>query len=393
MPTIVLTLALPEATGAPKMAYCFARALRRAGHDVILAHGPEPSGNSKSSDQSILGPMRDVGVQTEAVDGLVFPLGSAVSRRVAEITRANQAACVIGFQQRDRAVALQAAHRAGVAGIISAQNQHTFRGSWPVRKLKQWIYTRAVSRLADLVICPAQIVRDELVETFGVPLERTAILPNGVDVAGFPDFDLNSKRRVRGEFKVDDTQIMLVSVGRIDTQKGYDVLLRALHRLPAQSKLVKLVVAGGITTGATAKQMRRYEAGLHKFVADTDLHKQVSFAGWRNDCPLLLRAADVYVHPARWEGWPLAVVEAMSAELPTVMTDCSGRPQGYVDSEHGYVVPTEDADALSRAMTRVIDATSDERHRMGKAARALALQYYDIKSIGERFVQLVEDVL
>jgi glycosyltransferase involved in cell wall biosynthesis len=393
MPTIVLTLALPEATGAPKMAYWFARALRAAGHNVILIHGPEPPGNDKNGEQSILGQMRALGVQTETVDGLAFPLGSAVPRRVAEITRTHGAGCVIGFQQRDRVVALQAARRVGVAGIISAQNQHRFRGNWPVRKLKQWFYTRAVSRLADLIICPAQIVQNELVNKFGVPVERTAVLPNGVDVEGFPDFDADSKSDVRREFNVRDGELMLVSIGRIDTQKGYDVLLRALRQHPAQLTPVKLVVAGGISDGATEKRMRRYQAGLLKFVSENELEDRVIFAGWRNDCPLLLRTADFYVHPARWEGWPLAVVEAMSAELPTVMTDCSGRPEGYVDSEHGYVVPKDDADSLSRAMTRVIEASSDERNRMGNAARALALRHYDIKLIGERFVQLVEGVL
>lgn len=386
MSTVVMTLALPEATGAPKMAFYFARALHDHGHSVVLAHGPETSA------QSIVGPMREFGVETVLVEGLAFPLGSRVPRLVARIAAEHGASCIIGFQQRDRAVALNAAHYAGIAGIISAQNQHSFRGSWPVRRLKRWVYTRAVRRLADLVICPADAVRDEIVHDFHVPIDRTTVLPNGVDVEAFPDFVAQDKARVRTEFGVRDDELMLVSLGRIDTQKGYDVLLRAVRQMLPSAPPFKLVIAGGVSSGATRLQMERHFAELQAYVVEHGLERHVQFAGWRNDCPLLLRSADIYVHAARWEGWPLAVAEAMSAERPIVTSDCFGRPAGFVDGIHGYVVPTADASALSAAMLKVMQTDSASRVAMGQAARKIALEHYDVKKIGEKFVMLVEGV-
>ena len=109
MSSVVMTLALPESTGAPRMAYFFAQAFLRSGHQVVLAHGPDPAANGNGGGDSILGPMREIGVQTVPVDGLAFPLTGAVSRRVAEIASEHRATSVIGFQQRDRAVALKAA--------------------------------------------------------------------------------------------------------------------------------------------------------------------------------------------------------------------------------------------------------------------------------------------
>ena len=392
MSTVIMTLALPESTGAPKMAYFFAQALLRGGHQVVVAHGPDPAANGGRPEDSILGVMRDAGVEAVPVDGLAFPLTSAVPRRVAELAGKHAASSVIGFQQRDRSVALKAARMAGLPGIISAQNQHTFRGVWPVRRLKRWVYTQAVRDLANLIICPADAVRDELIDSFGVSPERTALVPNGVDVRGFPDFSDEEKTQVRAEFDVGKDELMLISVGRIDTQKGYDVLLRAVEQLPASAPPFKLVIVGGLSTGPTRPRMQRYQESLQAFVSQHGLEQKVRFAGWRDDCPLLLRAADFYVHSARWEGWPLAVVEAMSAERPIVTTDCSGRPIGFVDGEHGWIVPTGDAAALSRAMQRIMEASPAERTAMGGANRAIALEHYDIRSIGDRFVSLVEQV-
>jgi glycosyltransferase involved in cell wall biosynthesis len=184
----------------------------------------------------------------------------------------------------------------------------------------------------------------------------------------------------------------LLSIGRIDTQKGYDVLLRAVRQLDPSVRAFKLIIVGGVSTGPNRQRMQRYEENLRSFVLQHKLEQRVSFAGWRDDCPLLLRAADIYVHSARWEGWPLAVVEAMSAERPIVTTDCSGRPIGFVDGEHGWVVPTEDSDSLGRAMQHVIQANPQQRRSMGEANRIIALEHYDIRSIGKRFVSLVEGV-
>ena len=392
MSTVVMTLALPEATGAPKMAFYFARAFRERGHQVIVAHGPVPGVDGGGGASSILGPMHEIGAETILVKGLAFPLGRSVPRRIAKIATDRRASSIIGFQQRDRAVALTAARYAGIAGVISAQNQHSFRGSWAVRRLKRWVYTRAVRRWADLVICPAPAVRTEMIRDFGVPAARTMMLPNGIDVAAFPDFPTSEKLRVRAEMGVSSDELMLVSIGRIDTQKGYDVLLDAVRQMLGSAPSFKLVIAGGVSNGPTKAQMERHFSELRSYAVKHALGQHVKFAGWRNDCPLLLRAADLYVHSARWEGWPLAVVEAMSAELPTVTTDCSGRPAGFEDGRHGYVVATADSSALSAAMLTVMRAEPEARSSMGCAARELAQEHYDIRTLGDKFVRAVEAV-
>jgi glycosyltransferase involved in cell wall biosynthesis len=81
----------------------------------------------------------------------------------------------------------------------------------------------------------------------------------------------------------------------------------------------------------------------------------VDFAGWRDDVPAILHAADAYVHSSLWEGppLPLAMLEAMASRLPFIGTDCSGYPAGFQNGRHGFIVPTGRAGELARAMEAV----------------------------------------
>jgi glycosyltransferase involved in cell wall biosynthesis len=108
---------------------------------------------------------------------------------------------------------------------------------------------------------------------------------------------------------------------------------------------------------------------------------------------LLLAGADAYVHAARWEGWPLAVLEAMAAARPTITTDCCGRPEGFRDGVHGQVVPSGDVGALRDAMLRMASMDADAREAAGRAVRALAEEHYDIRDVSKRFVGMVEELL
>jgi glycosyltransferase involved in cell wall biosynthesis len=155
---------------------------------------------------------------------------------------------------------------------------------------------------------------------------------------------------------------------------------------------VKLLLIGSVVDSAHQRSSEAYADGLRELVRSNGMEERVIFAGWRDDIPLLLSASDSYVHSARWEGPPLclAVLEGMAARRPVISTDCSGWPEGFAQGVHGYVVRTEDVDALAGAMRGILSASAAERREMGEAARRLAEESYDISVIGDRFVDLVE---
>ena len=391
MPTCVVTLALPDGTGAPRMAAFYCRALAEAGHRVVLVCGDVPSASQEAGDR-MLDEMRQAGVEIQTLPELrrlVRPGTVASLRRTVAQERAS---CVISFQQRDQIAALWAARGAGLPCIVSAQNQYTFWGNWATRKLKESAFAYSMRHYAALAVCTSEVVRHELVERFGVDGDKTRLLPNGVDVRGFPELTSEDKARTRLSLGVADDEILLINVGRIDVQKGQDLLIEAFHQVNSDRRL-KLVLVGGVSRGGNEHRMQAFDDQIRRRVASCGLTDRVTFAGWRNDVPQLLHAADVYVHAARWEGWPLILVEAMAARLPVIATDCAGRPFNFHDGTHGQIVPSEQVEPLQHAIEEICRLDRVERVTMGEEARRLAETHYDIRALGRRFVETVEEAV
>ncbi|MFP4222491.1 MAG: glycosyltransferase family 4 protein [Phycisphaeraceae bacterium] len=389
MATIVMTLALPEKTGAPMMACQFAAALHRAGHRVVVAHGPW----EEADEASILPAMRTAGAETHLLPDLARLPRPGRARKLAAVLREQNADCVIGFQQRDRPLAAWAGQQAGRACVISAQNQHHFFGPPGLRQLKALAYGRALRQGARLVVCTSPVVQRELIDRFHLPADRTAVLQNGIDVRGFPREDPGQRQAIRRDLGIGPGEQMLVNVGRLDVQKGQDILLEAFAKL--DNPALKLVLVGGVSRGPHQAQMQLYTDRLKAFADERGLSDRVVFAGWRDDVSAVLQAADLYVHAARWEGpaAPLTVMEALAASRPVIFTDCSGRPDAFEQDVHGRIVPTENPAALADAMQRFAALSEGERERIGQAGRRFAEQHYDIGTVGRRFTDMIESVI
>lgn len=386
--TILVTLENPDGTGAPRMALQYARALVAAGHRVVAACGPPSAGTS-----SILPALEGAGVRVRRVPPFRPRNAVRVMVLLRALVREEDVRLVVGFQQRDRVLACMVAGFARIRCAISAQSRHVFRGGELERRVKKGIYALSLRRQADLVICPSRVVEEEVRSWFGVDGARTCVLPNGIDVRAFPTFEEEEVRGVRRELGVTDEDRLLLNVGRIDRQKGQDLLLRAFRSVAVRDPRVRLAVVGAVGRSSASDAALRYQDRLHSMVEADSLADRVLFLGWRDDVPRLLAAADLYVQPSRWEGWPLALVEAMAASLPVVASDCTGRPEGFVDGEHGWIVPTGDVPALRKALDRALSMSDEERRRLGRRGRALAERDYDVHRLGERFVELVEGVL
>ncbi|MCA9791830.1 MAG: glycosyltransferase family 4 protein [Candidatus Eremiobacteraeota bacterium] len=378
---VAMTLAAPDKTGAARMAFFFARALVQAGHPVRLLHGPEPV-------SSILPEMRQAGVEPVLEKGLALPIDPRLPARVASQARQLGAGAVVGVNQRDRAVALTAAHQLGLPGVVMVQNLHRFWGPAPIAALKRRYYTRVLRERTRLAVCCSQAVADQVLVEFGLDPHKTRVLPNGVEVARFEL--AGQKQALAAELGFEPEQPLLVTVGRLDYQKGLDVLLEALTQVRPPWQLV---VVGGVTTGSGQARSQAYADSLKQQAIRAGLAERVHLVGWRDDIPRLLASADIYVHAARFEGWPLALVEAMAAGLPVVASDCVGRPQGFQDQHHGFIVPTEDGQALALALEQTLALSPDTRREWGLAGRQLARQHYDVEELAGTFVSWIEELL
>jgi glycosyltransferase involved in cell wall biosynthesis len=383
-----MTLRLPDRTGAARMALGFGRALRADGFDLTLVHGPAPADGP-----SILPDFVALGATTVLEPRLDRPYDPRLVPALADRVRRDSGLCVIGVNQRDRVPALLAASRAGVPGVLMVGNQHHFWGPRAVAALKRRSYRAVVAAHTTLAVCTSAVVRDEMV-AFGVPADRAVVLPNGIAAPPPVRLPAPQRARLRAEMGAREGDVLLLNVGRLDAQKGQDLLLAALDGrtdLPP----VHVALVGSAGHSGAARRTAEYEASLRRTVRDRGLGDTVTFLGWRDDVGRLLAAADGYVHSARWEGpaLPLAVMEAMAAGCPTVFTDCSGSPPVFQEGRHGLVARTGDPASLRRRIDELVAMPASRRATMGDQAARLIREHYTLEDCGRAFLRLIREVV
>lgn len=167
------------------------------------------------------------------------------------------------------------------------------------------------------------------------------------------------------------------TIGRLDRQKGFDILLRALAEIPDAA----LVIVGD---GPEREALRRLAIALK-------VDDRVRFEGHRRDARRYLTAFDVFVLPSRFEGFPLAIVEAMLAGLPVVATDVGSVAEAVAGGETGLLVPPEAQSTLARALRRLLD-DAELRARMGANGRARALERSPA-SMAQTYAALYDEIL
>ncbi len=195
-------------------------------------------------------------------------------------------------------------------------------------------------------------------------------LPNFVDAAPAPGV-------VRSTLDTPDDVPLLLSLGRLHRNKGFDVLLEALEKLPE----VYLWLVG---SGSLAADLDAQSRAL-------GIAERVRFLGWREDVASLYAAADVYVCPSRIEPLGNVVIEAWAHSRPVVAAAAAG-PESLIKHGHsGLLVTVDDAEALAEAIQRVMNLPGlrDELVRGGHEAY---LRDYTEQAVVQRYREFFESV-
>ena len=247
-----------------------------------------------------------------------------------------------------------AAKLRGSTLVSTKHNDDPFRRG-PFRHVE-----RQLLRMTDRVITITEALRDFTVEEVGVNEAKVQTIHYGLD--GLP--------QAWGENFADEVPRdvpVLLSTARLTRQKGIDVAIRAL---PEGAVLVVL--------GEGPER-----AALEALARDLGVADRVFLLGRVPDVAAWLRRATVYVHPARWEGFGLGVLEAMHASLPVVATRVSSLPELVVDGETGYLVQSDDPPALAAAIARALDEP-----QLGAAGRKRAVAEFSVARMADRHAAL-----
>ncbi|HYV57047.1 MAG TPA: glycosyltransferase family 4 protein [Candidatus Nitrosopolaris sp.] len=229
---------------------------------------------------------------------------------------------------------------------------------------------RALRRAARVVACARSLATSA--RTLDPQLaSRLILIPNGVDPDAFAAAPPRHHSRP-----------YVAAVGRLVRQKGFDVLLDAFARVAKRDPPVDLLIAGdGAERAALLDARDRLGIG-----------ERVQLIGTldRDGVAALYRGALFAVCPSRWEGLPVACLEAMASGRAVVASAVDGVPDAVLPGETGVLVPAEDAGALSDAMTTLLADTA-LRERLGRRGEAIARERFAWSIVAGAYLAVLAD--
>jgi len=219
-------------------------------------------------------------------------------------------------------------------------------------------------------------------KTIGFTEDRITYLPNGTALTAEAKQDYASVFRV-------------LTVARLDRQKGIDILLKAWPSILKDGRELRLQILG---EGPLEYELKRLSMDLK--IDDT-----VEFVGAVNDVGKYLKDSDLFILPSRAEGLSNALLEAMSCGIPCISTAIGGNRElfgwdvsrkidlgEYVITKHGVLVNPDDTEGLSKAILCLL-SNKETREAVGKGGRSIIDQNYSIDRVADKYIELYQRLL
>lgn len=242
--------------------------------------------------------------------------------------------------------------------------------SWQ-RKLHTFLINIGI--IQTLVTSSSRIKKDSILQ--GVKSNSIQVIHNSIK-----PFEIKKTIRTEGRYylQLSSTNIVVLSIGRLVYEKGHEFLIKAMSKVKESNDNVKTYICG-------SGPLYEYLDGLIK---DLNLQEHVKLLGYTENLTQLLASADVFVLPSRWEGLPMALLEAMMAGLPIIATQVSGVEEVIENKKHGLLIPTGDVDALAEAILQ-LTKSQEQRRKMGLISRKHILDNYSISVMANKYIDLI----
>lgn len=211
--------------------------------------------------------------------------------------------------------------------------------------LKGRLYTSlelSTNQPLDLYVTVSQQDRNRLLER-GISEENIELIYNAVDLAGL---GIESDPVwLRERFGLPADSIVCTAVGRLVWQKNHEMLVAAMNKAVKKvPQLICLIIGAG-------ELKNELEAQIHSL----ELERNVLLAGYLDRAEVLkiIKSGDIYVMPSRYEGTPIALLEAAALERPIIATYAGGIPELVQDQEHALLFQPGDEDGVADALVRL----------------------------------------
>ncbi len=346
---IVVAITLAEPGGATNFAFGFSKWLHEHGQDVTVLAG---------DGKWLFDTCHEAGIPIERIPHL--------GRSIKPIRdwRAYQE-----IKKKLKEIKPDAIHlNSSKMGVLGGYAAHRLKVGRIVYRIGGWAFLEAVLppislfyRLAEkwsahqknIIVC-VHAGDEEIAKKAGIrPKQKIVTIPNGIDLIKF-DRDLQPRDRARHALRQDGTQFVFGTIAHFYPPKDLPRYLEAcalVHKQKPEARF--MLVVDGIERHKIRR--KRYELCLEDVVI---------MAGSIEQASTLLRGFDAFVLPSAKEGMSKAVLEAMAAEIPCIVTDVGANKWVLEENKCGWLVPRQNPEALAQAMIYVMDHPEEARERI-----------------------------
>lgn len=331
--------------------------------------------------------LRDLGIEATVLGAPKRAL-LASATAVADAARRHDVRIIHSALFESNVASRLAARRVGALPVTHLVNELAS----PHRKGEPEERTRVNAWGADLIdrvtsrwsrsrfVAVADVVADSAARFYRVPRASIPVVRRGFD---FRALDEGAARRVQESPWSEWADPRLLSIGRLNPQKGHRYLVRALPRIVERFPKAQVAIVGdGPLHGELLATARR-----------VGVEDSLRLAGTRGDVAALLRQADAFVFPSLWEGAAGALVEAVLLGTPAVVSDIAPNRE-IVDRGHATFVRPKDPRALAEGVTAIIEDPEAARSRSARAAEVvraahdIAANTRALEGVYERFLEV-----
>lgn len=237
-------------------------------------------------------------------------------------------------------------------------------------------------RRAPAIICNSERTANDVRKHYGIPAERIRVVYYGTDADDFAAIADPSRIAARDLIGADHDRPLAIFIGALgDRRKGFDLLFEAWTALCADPTWDANLIVVGVGAELSAWRQRAEERGLAP---------RVTFLGFRGDVPRILAAADVIVHPARYEAYGLGVHEAICRGIPAIVSRDAGVAERLTDDLKPLTLQALTPAALSDRFREWRDDVNGWRERARVLGATLRLRAWDDMAV--QMAGIVEQV-
>ncbi|MCI5147395.1 MAG: glycosyltransferase family 1 protein, partial [Candidatus Electrothrix sp. AR3] len=204
----------------------------------------------------------------------------------------------------------------------------------------------------------------QLMRRYLISDKKMQVITNGIDMHEFRK-DKSIRKKIRQELGIGLGILLIGSFGRISPEKGQKYFIAAAAQVLKKIPDARFLILGD---GFQGDEMKAYAASIG--IADS-----MTFLGFRKNIAEFYSALDLFVLPSLLEGTPMALLEAMSTELPVVATRVGGVGRIIRDGENGVLVSSANIEELARAMTQLLQNPVEAKKMAEDALQTIAERY------------------